>query len=153
MAANPPMSFIPSEDTELSQEERITLAQARWNEATAANENPSKAKLARQHDFKDLAPKKKQLYVTEFYVFRQQVNDLLRLDSELFTSASMTASSRQKKKKQLIVKLRVRQLKLKRKQDQDQDQDQDQEQRNNVISITGQSHAYQKGPKEDLLAT
>ncbi len=106
--------------------------------------------------FKDLAPKKKQLYVTEFYVFRQQVNDLLRLGSELFTSASMTASSRQKKKKQLIVKslkLRVRQLKLKRKQDQDQDQDQDQEQRNNVISITGQSHAYQKGPKEVLLAT
>ncbi len=91
--------------------------------------------------FKDLAPKKKQLYVTEFYVFRQQVNDLLRLGSELFTSASMTASSRQKKKKQLIVKLRVRQLKLKRKQDQDQDQDQDQnqKQRNNVISITGQS--------------
>jgi len=103
--------------------------------------------------FKDLAPKKKQLYVTEFYVFRQQVNDLLRLGSELFTSASMTASSRQKKKKQLIVKLRVRQLKLKRKQDQDQDQDQDQKQRNNVISITGQSHAYQKGPKEVLLAT
>jgi len=103
--------------------------------------------------FKDLAPKKKQLYVTEFYVFRQQVNDLLRLGSELFTSASMTASSRQKKKKQLIVKLRVRKLKLKRKQDQDQDQDQDQEQRNNVISITGQSHAYQKGPKEVLLAT
>jgi len=97
--------------------------------------------------FKDLAPKKKQLYVTEFYVFRQQVNDLLRLGSELFTSASMTASSRQKKKKQLIVKLRVRQLKLKRKQDQDQ------KQRNNVISITGQSHAYQKGPKEVLLAT
>jgi len=89
--------------------------------------------------FKDLAPKKKQLYVTEFYVFRQQVNDLLRLGSELFTSASMTASSRQKKKKQLIVKLRVRQLKLNRKQDQDQDQNQDQKQRNNVISITGQS--------------
>jgi len=89
--------------------------------------------------FKDLAPKKKQLYVTEFYVFRQQVNDLLRLGSELFTSASMTASSRQKKKKQLIVKLRVRQLKLNRKQDQDQNQDQDQKQRNNVISITGQS--------------
>jgi len=103
--------------------------------------------------FKDLAPKKKQLYVTEFYVFRQQVNDLLRLGSELFTSASMTASSRQKKKKQLIVKLRVRQLKLNRKQDQDQDQNQDQKQRNNVISITGQSHAYQKGPKEVLLAT
>jgi len=50
MAATPPMSFILSEDIELSQEERITLAQARWNEATAANENPSKAKLARQHD-------------------------------------------------------------------------------------------------------
>jgi len=32
------MAFIPSEDIELSQEERITLAQARWNEATAANE-------------------------------------------------------------------------------------------------------------------
>ncbi len=157
------MSFIPSEDIELSQEERITLAQARWNEATVTNENPSKAKLARQHDipkntltdringrkaasvrnqhFQRLAPKKKQLYVTEFYVFRQQVNDLLRLGSELFTSASMTASSRQKKKKQLIVKLRVRQLKLKRKQEQEQeqDQDQDQKQRNNVISITGQS--------------
>jgi len=29
MAATPPMSFIPSEDIELSQEERITLAQAR----------------------------------------------------------------------------------------------------------------------------
>jgi len=43
------MFFIPSEDIELSQEERITLAQARWNEATAANENPFKAKLARQH--------------------------------------------------------------------------------------------------------
>ncbi len=49
MAATPPMSFIPSEDIELSQEERITLAHARWNEATAANENSSKAKLARQH--------------------------------------------------------------------------------------------------------
>jgi len=49
MAATPPMSFIPSEDIELSQEERITLAQARWNEATAANENSLKAKLARQH--------------------------------------------------------------------------------------------------------
>jgi len=148
------MSFIPSEDTELSQEERITLAQARWNEATAANESMvERLPLYAISIFKDLAPKKKQLYVTEFYVFRQQVNDLLRLGSELFTSASMTASSRQKKKKQLIVKLRVRHLKLKRKQDQDQDQDQDQEQRNNVISITGQSHAYQKGPKEVLLAT
>ncbi len=50
MAATPPTSFIFSEDIELSQEERITLAHARWNEATAANENPSKAKLARQHD-------------------------------------------------------------------------------------------------------
>jgi len=43
------MFFIPSEDIELPQEERITLAQAYWNGATAANENPSKAKLARQH--------------------------------------------------------------------------------------------------------
>jgi hypothetical protein len=72
-------------------------------------------------------------------MWNKKINDLLRLDPELFTSASMTASSRQKKKKQLIVKLRVRQLKLKRKQDQDQNQDQNQEQRNNVISITGQS--------------
>jgi len=54
MAATPPMSFIPSEDIELSQEERITLAQARWNEATAANESSSKAKLARQHDIQIL---------------------------------------------------------------------------------------------------
>jgi hypothetical protein len=45
----PPTSSIPSEDIELSQEERITLAHARWNEASAANENPSKAKLARQY--------------------------------------------------------------------------------------------------------
>ncbi len=45
----PPMFFIPSEDIELSQEERITLAYARWNEASAANENPSQAKLARQY--------------------------------------------------------------------------------------------------------
>ncbi len=44
-----PATFIPSEDIELSQEERITLAHARWNEASAANENPSKAKLARQY--------------------------------------------------------------------------------------------------------
>jgi len=44
------MSSIPSEDIELSQEERITLAFARWNEASAANENPSKAKLARQYE-------------------------------------------------------------------------------------------------------
>ena len=45
----PPISFISSEDIELSQEERITLAHARWNEASAANENPSQAKLARQY--------------------------------------------------------------------------------------------------------
>jgi hypothetical protein len=43
------MSFIPSEDIELSQEERITLAHTRWNEASAANEPLSKAKLARQY--------------------------------------------------------------------------------------------------------
>jgi hypothetical protein len=43
------MSFIPSEDIELSQEERITLAHAHWNEASAANENPSQAKIARQY--------------------------------------------------------------------------------------------------------
>jgi len=52
MAAIPPtpsISFIPSEDIELSQKERITLAHARWNEASAANENPSQAKLARQY--------------------------------------------------------------------------------------------------------
>ncbi len=49
MAATPPTPLIPSEDTELSQEERITLAHARWNEASAANENPSQAKLARQY--------------------------------------------------------------------------------------------------------
>jgi hypothetical protein len=51
MAVTPPStSFIPSEDIELSQEERITLAHARWNEASAVNENPSKAKLARQYE-------------------------------------------------------------------------------------------------------
>ncbi len=49
MAATPPMSLIPSEDIEISQEERLTLAHARWNEATADNENPFKAKLARQY--------------------------------------------------------------------------------------------------------
>jgi len=73
----------------------------------------------------------------------------LTLDFELFTSASMTASSRQKKKKQLIVKLRVRQLKQEQKQEQEQlivklrvrqlKQKQEQKQRNNVISTTGQS--------------
>ncbi len=63
-------------------------------------------------------------------MWNREINDLLRLDSELFTSTSMTASSRQKKKKQLIVKLRVRQ---------NQEQNQDQKQRNNVISTTGQS--------------
>ncbi len=98
----PPMSFIPSEDIELSQEERITLAQARWNEATAANENPSKTKLARQHDiskstltnrisgrkaasvrnqhFQRLSledSKKKQLYVTESYVFELEADLLM----------------------------------------------------------------------------
>ncbi len=56
MAATPPtppthpISFIPSEDIKLSQEERITLAHARWNEASTANENPSQAKLARQYE-------------------------------------------------------------------------------------------------------
>ena len=45
----PPISFIPSEDIELSLEERITLAHARWNEASAVNENLSQAKLARQY--------------------------------------------------------------------------------------------------------
>jgi hypothetical protein len=49
MAVTPPISSKPSEDIELSQEERIMLAHARWNEASAANENPSKAKLARQY--------------------------------------------------------------------------------------------------------
>ncbi len=49
MAVTPPTS-IPSEDIELSLEERITLAYARWNEASAANENPSKAKFARQYE-------------------------------------------------------------------------------------------------------
>ncbi len=44
----PPMFFIPSEDIELSQEKRITLAHARWNEASAVNENPFQAKIARQ---------------------------------------------------------------------------------------------------------
>jgi len=48
MAVTPPTSFIPSEDIELSQEERITLAHARWNEASA--ENPFIAKLARQYE-------------------------------------------------------------------------------------------------------
>jgi len=46
----PPMAFIPSEDIELSQEERVTLAQARWNETTAANQNSFITKIARQHD-------------------------------------------------------------------------------------------------------
>jgi len=50
MAVTLSMFFIPSEDIELSEKERITLAQARWNEATAVNENSSKAKLARQHN-------------------------------------------------------------------------------------------------------
>ena len=45
--SHPPTPLISSEDIELSQEERITLAHARWNEASAANENPSQAKLAR----------------------------------------------------------------------------------------------------------
>ena len=37
--------------------------------------------------FKDLASKKKQLYVTEFYVFRLETDDhLLRLNSEFFVS-------------------------------------------------------------------
>jgi hypothetical protein len=44
----PPISFIPSEDIELSKEERITLAHARWNEPSA--ENSSIAKLARQYE-------------------------------------------------------------------------------------------------------
>ena len=82
-------------------------------------------------------------------MWNKEINDLLRLGSELFASkpplitkkravaASMTASSRQKKKKQLIVKLRVRQLKLEQKQEQKQEQEQ--KQRNNVISKTGQS--------------
>ncbi len=43
---------------------------------------------------KDLALKKKQLYVIEFYIFRQQINDLLHLDSELFTLTLITASFR-----------------------------------------------------------
>ena len=46
----PPMFFIPSEDIKLSQEKRIMLAHARWNEASAANENPSQAKIARQYE-------------------------------------------------------------------------------------------------------
>jgi len=45
-----PSTSIPSEDIELSQEERITLAYARWNEASAVNENPFKAKFARQYE-------------------------------------------------------------------------------------------------------
>ncbi len=44
------MFFIFSEDIELSQKERITLAQARWNEITAVSENSFKTKLTRQHD-------------------------------------------------------------------------------------------------------
>jgi len=56
MTATPPtlptlsMFFIPSKDIELSQKERITLAFARWNEASAVNENSFKAKLARQYE-------------------------------------------------------------------------------------------------------
>jgi hypothetical protein len=49
MAVTPPTFFIPSKDIKLSQEKRITLAHARWNEASAVNEKPSKAKLARQY--------------------------------------------------------------------------------------------------------
>jgi len=70
-------------------------------------------------------------------LWNREINDLLRLGPELFTSASMTASSSQKKKKQLIVKLRVRQQELKQKQKQKQNQEQ--EQRNNGISTNGQS--------------
>ncbi len=46
----PPIFFIPSEDIELSLKECITLAHARWNEASAVNENLSQAKLARQYE-------------------------------------------------------------------------------------------------------
>ncbi len=46
----PPMFFILSEDIELSQEKRITLAHARWNEASAVNENSFQAKIARQYE-------------------------------------------------------------------------------------------------------
>ncbi len=35
------MFFIFSEDIKLSQKERITLTYARWNEASAVNENLS----------------------------------------------------------------------------------------------------------------
>ncbi len=62
-------------------------------------------------------------------MWNKEINNLLRLDLELFTLILMTASFRQKKKKQLIIKLRVRQLKQKQKQ----------KQRNNMISTTGQS--------------
>ncbi len=109
MAATAPTSFISSEDIEILQEERITLAHARWNEAT---EQLSKI-LPKQNSlvnmtyqrvllriesmverllllhvisiFKDLIPKKKQLHVTEFYVFRSSLlqNLLLPLENEL----------------------------------------------------------------------
>ena len=46
----PSIFFIPSENIELSQKERIMLAHARWNEASAVNENSSQAKLARQYE-------------------------------------------------------------------------------------------------------
>jgi len=46
----PPIFFISFEDIKLSQKERIMLAHARWNEASAANENSSQAKLARQYE-------------------------------------------------------------------------------------------------------
>jgi len=44
MAATPSIPstpLIPSEDIELSQEERITFAHVRWNETLAINENSS----------------------------------------------------------------------------------------------------------------
>jgi len=92
------MSFIPSEDIELSQKERITLA----SPVGTRLQQPTKI-LPKQNSlvnmeyqgvllwiesmaeglllyaistFKDLASKKKKLYVPEFYVFRLET-DLL----------------------------------------------------------------------------
>jgi hypothetical protein len=118
--------------------------------------------------FKDLVPKKKLLYVTEFYVFRssskpssisrkraatasaqqtkvwnKEVNCLLRLGSELFASKPSFTF----KKRAVAASMTASSRQKKKKQlivklrvrQLKQKQEQEQEQRNNVISITGQS--------------
>ncbi len=168
MAATPPtpsMSFIPSEDIELSQEERITLAHARWNEASAANENPSQAKIARQYGIststlwdringrKTAAARNQQ-----FQRLSQEEEEaicawILRLQTWGWPPRVEQVRSIAK---ELLIKkgddkpvgsLRVRQLKQEQKQlivklrvrQLKQEQKQEQKQRNNVISTTDQS--------------